>query len=75
MANCEEFIGNTKYLTLCIRCCINRCRYNRVRLYIFKNGGSEYRSRYSDSLRVGRSGDRIPMGTRCSAPAQTSPGA
>jgi hypothetical protein len=30
---------------------------------------------YSDSLRAGRSGDRIPVGARFSAPVQTSPGA
>jgi hypothetical protein len=33
------------------------------------------RSRYSDWLRAGRSGDRIPVRTRFSAPVQTSPGA
>jgi hypothetical protein len=34
--------------------------------------GSEDRSRYRDSLQAGRSGDRIPLGARFSAPVQTS---
>lgn len=37
-------------------------------------GGSGWRSCYSDSLRAERSGDRIPMGARFSAPVQPAPG-
>jgi hypothetical protein len=37
--------------------------------------GLRWRSRYSDLLRVGRSGDLIPVEARYSAPVKTSPGA
>ena len=37
--------------------------------------GPGWLSRYSDLLRAGRSGDRIPVGARFSAPVQTCPGA
>jgi len=36
--------------------------------------GPGLRSRYSDLLRAGRSGDQIPVWVRFSAPAQTGPG-
>jgi hypothetical protein len=35
MINSEELIGTTEYLTLQRRCRINRCCYNRSRLYIY----------------------------------------
>ena len=41
--------------------------------YVIRGPG--YLSRYCDSLRAGRSGDRIPVGARFCAPDQTGPGA
>ena len=34
MVNSEELIGTKEHLTLYKRYRINRCRYNRVRLYL-----------------------------------------
>jgi hypothetical protein len=41
----------------------------------FSTEPSQFVSRYSDSLRAGLSGDRIPLGARFSAPVQTGSGA
>ena len=40
-----------------------------------KKGGPQYRRRYSNWLWAERSGDRIPVRARFSAPDQTGPGA
>ena len=34
VVNCEELIGTTEYMAQWARCRINRCRYNRFRLYL-----------------------------------------
>jgi hypothetical protein len=53
-----------------------RCRFSvetNVNNYYTEILWAGYRSRYSDCLRAGRTGDRIPVGTRFSAPVQTGP--
>ena len=42
--------------------------------FLLAGTGPCKRSRYSDSLRAGRAGDRIPVGAGFSAPVQTGPG-
>jgi hypothetical protein len=56
------------------------CRYGKLvpgicAALIINVCGPGQLSRYSDWLRVGRSGDQIPMGTKFSALVQTGPGA
>ena len=43
--------------------------------YLVLTRGPALLSQYSDWLRAGRSGDRIPVGARVSAPVLTGPGA
>ena len=42
--------------------------------YIFNDGYHSFFFVWGDSLRAGRSGDRIPVGARFSAPVQTGTG-
>jgi hypothetical protein len=51
-------------------CCCCCCNYTNN----IQRRGPRMRSQYSDSLRDGRSGDRIPVGARFSAPVQIGPG-
>jgi hypothetical protein len=48
---------------------------NREFLKVLHAHGMVKQGWYSDSLRAGRSGDRIPVRERLSAPVQTGPGA
>jgi hypothetical protein len=49
-----------------------RCEFAFMIFHISRAG---YLSRYSEWLRAGRSGDRIPVGTRFAVPIQSGPGA
>jgi len=59
------------FFKLCI--IINKCPMNNIKVYITAWAGEL--SRYSNWLRSGRSGDRIPVRARFSPPVQTGPGA
>jgi len=45
MATSEEFIGTTGYLTSYAWCRLNRCRYNRVRLYFLPGATAKKRDK------------------------------
>jgi len=55
--------------------CVWGMHWIRVFIYDVAILWAWLRSPYSDWLRAGRSGDRIPVGARFSAPVQTGPGA
>jgi hypothetical protein len=52
MINSEKLIGTTKYLTQYTTCCINRCRYNLVRHYLFKVQYERTEMRLCSAVRI-----------------------
>ena len=68
-------LRTTQKLHTVIFSVISDLRLEHFRIQLYSQHRSGYRSRYSYSPRAGRSGERIPLRARFSAPVQTGPGA
>jgi hypothetical protein len=62
-------------MQLNVLACVVLCKLKLILGAYFVGAWAEYHSRYSDWIRTGRSGDRIPVVARFSAPVQAGPGA
>ena len=74
-STCFEPDGSSSGRRLCIQLWCGAFYMHQYKQSVGRRVWARQRSWYSDWLRAGRSGDRIPVGARFSAPVQTSPGA